>query len=445
MHPNPRKIAPVIVFVILALLAWWYFDNQEVAAGSEQLSASGTIEATQVIVSAELGGRVAAVLAQEGDEVNSGQVLVRFEDSLLGAQFGQAQAALALAQANYDLVVAGQASEQRQAAIATAELELISAQQALQELHDNADLTTAQALQAIAAADKALDRSKQRVDNLHSAARPADIDAAQAAVVMAKDRLERAQKDFAPYEKKQEDNVVRAMLLSKTAEAQKQYDAVVTRLNNLLGEVNNLDLAIAEADETMARAQLADAQRRYEELEDGPDLDALALARARLEAAETRLAAARATASTEQVAVALAQVEHARAASGVIQAQMEKLTLNAPIDGIVLSRSIQPGEASLPGAPLLVLARLDELTITLFLPEDRYGELSLGQTARVSVDSFPGETFTASVAHIADQAEFTPRNVQTAEGRRTTVFAVKLKIDDAGGKLKPGMPADVDF
>jgi HlyD family secretion protein len=63
----------------------------------------------------------------------------------------------------------------------------------------------------------------------------------------------------------------------------------------------------------------------------------------------------------------------------------------------------------------------------------------------VSVDSYPGETFDASVTRIADQAEFTPRNVQTAEGRRTTVFAVELSIDNTDGKLHPGMPADVKF
>jgi HlyD family secretion protein len=63
----------------------------------------------------------------------------------------------------------------------------------------------------------------------------------------------------------------------------------------------------------------------------------------------------------------------------------------------------------------------------------------------VSVDSFPNQTFDATVTRIADQAEFTPRNVQTSEGRQTTVFAVKLAVQDPAGLLKPGMPADVAF
>jgi HlyD family secretion protein len=79
------------------------------------------------------------------------------------------------------------------------------------------------------------------------------------------------------------------------------------------------------------------------------------------------------------------------------------------------------------------------------VPEDRYGELRVGQAALVTVDSFPDVIFQAKVVRIADQAEFTPRNVQTDEGRRTTVFAVELSIEDSSGQLKPGMPATVRF
>jgi multidrug resistance efflux pump len=91
------------------------------------------------------------------------------------------------------------------------------------------------------------------------------------------------------------------------------------------------------------------------------------------------------------------------------------------------------------------LAQLDDLTITVYVPEDRYGEIMLGQSAQVEVDSFPDEVFTGLVVKIADQAEYTPRNVQTQEGRRTTVFAIKLSVKNLDGRLKPGMPADVLF
>ena len=81
----------------------------------------------------------------------------------------------------------------------------------------------------------------------------------------------------------------------------------------------------------------------------------------------------------------------------------------------------------------------------MYVPEDRYGQIPLGQKASVSVDSFPGRSSEAQVSNIADQAEFTPRNVQTVEGRSSTVYAIKLSVTDPQGKLKPGMPADVVF
>jgi HlyD family secretion protein len=124
---------------------------------------------------------------------------------------------------------------------------------------------------------------------------------------------------------------------------------------------------------------------------------------------------------------------------------MDKLVISSPIEGIVLSRSTEPGEVAVPGSPLITLARLDDLTITVYITEDRYGSIKLGQTASVGVDSFPGEVFDARVIRIADEAEFTPRNVQTEEGRRNTVFAIELAVDNPEGKLKPGMPADVEF
>ncbi len=93
----------------------------------------------------------------------------------------------------------------------------------------------------------------------------------------------------------------------------------------------------------------------------------------------------------------------------------------------------------------MTIGDLDQLKITVYVPEDRYGEIQLGDQAQVTVDSFPGEAFDAIVVRIADRAEFTPRNVQTEEDRRTTVYAVELMVETPGGKLKPGMPADVIF
>ena len=127
------------------------------------------------------------------------------------------------------------------------------------------------------------------------------------------------------------------------------------------------------------------------------------------------------------------------------QASSTNEKIVSPIDGVVLEVLFQPGETATPGANLVVVSNLDALTLTVYVPEDRYGVILLGQVYPVTVDSFPGKPFNGSVAFISDQAEFTPRNVQTTDSRKATVFAIKLDLEPSGGLLKPGMPADVHF
>jgi HlyD family secretion protein len=160
-----------------------------------------------------------------------------------------------------------------------------------------------------------------------------------------------------------------------------------------------------------------------------------------------QLAAAQAAvdAAAAQARAADGQVAAAGAALDLLDVQLARLTISAPVEGVVLTRAVQPGEVAAPGGALMELADLSQLTLTVYVPETRYGAISPGQYAVVSVDSFPGETFTAAVARVADQAEFTPRNTQTIEGRRLTVYAVELHLDNPDAKLKPGMPAVVTF
>jgi len=119
--------------------------------------------------------------------------------------------------------------------------------------------------------------------------------------------------------------------------------------------------------------------------------------------------------------------------------------IRSPIDGVVLDRAVEPGELTSPGTTLLTVGDLYDLTLTVYVPEDRYGQISLGQVYSVTVDSFPNEIFPGKVLHIADQAEFTPRNVETVEGRKNTVYGIKLSLNNPDLALKPGMPADVNF
>src|SRR5688572_8439593 len=102
MKPPPI-LRVLVVLVLLALAAYWFFFLRQAEADG-RLTASGTIEAYQVNISAETGGRVLELLATTGDTVTAGQPLVRFDTTLLEAQLAQAQAGLAAAQATYDLL-----------------------------------------------------------------------------------------------------------------------------------------------------------------------------------------------------------------------------------------------------------------------------------------------------------------------------------------------------
>jgi multidrug resistance efflux pump len=144
----------------------------------------------------------------------------------------------------------------------------------------------------------------------------------------------------------------------------------------------------------------------------------------------------------EAVAVAEAQVSQAQAAVSGLQAQMDKMILHSPLAGVVTSRSAHAGEASVAGATLLTIANLDEVTLTIYVPEDELGRVYLGQVVEVGVDSFPGQVFTGTVSYISQQAEFTPKNVQTEKERVNMVFAVKVRLPNPEHLLKPGMPAD---
>ncbi|HEY3110604.1 MAG TPA: efflux RND transporter periplasmic adaptor subunit [Chloroflexota bacterium] len=129
----------------------------------------------------------------------------------------------------------------------------------------------------------------------------------------------------------------------------------------------------------------------------------------------------------------------------LLEVQLERLTLRSPLNGIVLKRLARQGEVVGGGAPVLTVARLDELTLTVYVPEADLGRVAVGQSVEVRADAFAGRAFAGQVQTIASRAEFTPRNVQTGRDRRKLVFAVKVRLPNGGGELKPGLPVDVTF
>jgi HlyD family secretion protein len=124
------------------------------------------------------------------------------------------------------------------------------------------------------------------------------------------------------------------------------------------------------------------------------------------------------------------------------QANIEERKIYAPVDGTILSRTVEVGDVVSPGSPIFVMVDMNRLYLKVYIPEPEIPKLKLGDSAQIVVDAFPGRTFPARITKIYDEAEFTPKNVETKEERVKLVFGVELTFAQPDPALKPGMPAD---
>lgn len=149
-----------------------------------------------------------------------------------------------------------------------------------------------------------------------------------------------------------------------------------------------------------------------------------------------------ATVLRQQRAEADAQSAAAAKSHALARSQIAKTKVPAPIAGSVLERLAEPGEVVAAGQPVAVLADLAEVKLKVFVNERDLGKVRLDAPARIRVDAFPDRAFSARVAQVDAQAQFTPRDVHMADERSRTVYGVTLKAANPEGLLKPGMPAD---
>ena len=129
----------------------------------------------------------------------------------------------------------------------------------------------------------------------------------------------------------------------------------------------------------------------------------------------------------------------------VLESQLDKLTLRAPIGGQVLKKLVNRGEVVGAGMPILTVMNQDPLKLTLYVSERELGRVRVGQAVQVHADAFPDRDFRGEVQSIASRAEFTPRNVTSPRDRQALVFAVKVRVPNPGGDLKAGLPVDATF
>jgi HlyD family secretion protein len=410
-----KRVAIILLLAVCAIWAAVVVLMISPPAGGESgaLVASGTLEARQVILVAEISGQVARIAPREGQQVEADAILVELDTAFQDAQVVRAKAAVDAAQASLTQVGAGARAEQKEQARAALAREIAvrdgtaGAVKNLQTILANPQELDAQIAQATAqrkAADAAIIQSK----NLRHAAE------------VVRDRY-------------QGESSLEGRAQFQAAEAQiRAADAgILAAQANWEGAQSALDLLVAmRANPISLKSQLHAAQAQLNQAD-----ASVLMARASLDGF---LAGPR----PEEVTLAQAQVDIAQAALEQLQVQRDKMSLRAPATGVVTSLPVRAGENVQPGAKLLTIADLESIHLTLYVPETQIGRVKVGQPVRVSVDGMPGRTFEGAVYFISPRAEFTPAAVQTKEERAKTVFLVRVRLPNPGHELKPGMPAD---
>ncbi len=441
---RPRIIVPIVF--VLGLTAAGIYALTTRLGDNGKLTASGSVEAEEIRIAPEIAGRVSAVLVEAGEAVAEGDRLVLMDDSLLQAQRERVVAGVATAEqalAAADLNAQAAALQQEMVSAAARAQDAMRQRQSWQlEAQAGMDVPTWYMTEAemLEAAQAEIDSAQAAVEEGRQRLKALLADPAHAEVQRAERRLRQAQAAFvaadAAYQRAlaaRDTQDLYARAEEGWTRADDELEAAQTALNDLFDDDRYDDLRQARADLAVAEARLSGAEAHRDSLRTGSHSLEVELVAVRLLQAQTAAAQARAA------------LQQAQAELDAVDVQLTRMVLRAPSAGTVLTRSTDPGEVLPAGAAALTLGLLDDLTITVYLSEDRYGQVRLGDPVGITVDSFPGEVFEGSVLRIADRAEFTPRNVQTKEGRRTTVFAVNIAIDNPAGRLKPGMPADVEF
>jgi membrane fusion protein YbhG len=455
------------------------------------IQVNGRLEGDRTTVSSKFSGRIAKLLAREGDTVKAGQVLVRIDDPQTRARLEQGranlQAALAQAsgaresvaltaettgaqvlqaeglvnQAESGVSAAGAEVSRTTASVETARATASSA---------GADARTAQAGLSLARANResavaAVSSARARVETARAGTR-----AARAAIDAAQATSDKAIRDARRYRALVAEGAVseqtgdvyeaaertaRAQLESAREQAAAAEAGIVGRESQLNGAREQLAAAEAAIQQAWAQAEAANARSdaagavvRQSNAQLRAARQAVHQAKARRQQAIGQLDQART--APRQVAVsrtnraqAQARIQQAQGAVAELQSVLQELSIVAPASGTITTRMRDVGEVVSAGTPLLDLVNLDRLYLKVYVPEAQIGKVRLGLPARVYVDAFPNEPFEATIRYIASTAEFTPKEVQTADQRVKLVYAVKLYLtNNPGHRLTPGMPAD---
>jgi len=372
--------ALVLLAAIAVIFCVVYFAVGSRQGDASMMVVSGTVEAYDVSVGSKVGGRLAELHVDEGDHVDSGQLLAVFDVPELEARSEALDAELAEAQSVLARLANGARPEE------------------------------------IAQARALLDAAQSRLDLLESGTREEDIAVDAAALESAEVDLDLAKVELARAEELFRQDVIPRSELDKAQ-----------------ARVGSLEQAVEQSRQNLLKAQ------------DGFRDEEIGAARAELDYARQSLKLVLAGSRAEDIERALANIDAVEAQIAELEVSLEESSVTAPAAAVVLATGYQPGDLILPGGEVARLLLDGRMFIQIFVPQDKLGWAAPGSTARIEVDTFPGEYFNGEVTYLSTQGEFTPRNLQTKEKRVEEVFRAKVQVDDDTGRLRPGMVCDVIF
>ena len=443
------KLIKITLILTLLIIPLSGCDLLQQDTAETQITASGTISADKIVISPQVGGTLQEIFIKEGDQVSTGQELFRIDDEILQAQYDQAKAAV----------------DQADAGVQAAQSQLEAARVQYDQARQGARLLYLQSLQMQTPTWSQTIPDEFNQPNWYYQ-RDEVLQGAQAEVDQAKTSLETEQVNLETVKNKSSNGDFIQMEETISAARARFLVAEQTLKEAQLANDNNVLEEMAQKDYDAALADLETAQRDYERMITSAAATEILEARAKVSVAAARLdnaenyldglmtldnsltvkvAKAAMESAQDQVTLAKAGKTQAEAALNLLQIQLGKSIVTSPIQATVLNVNSQVGELVGAGSNVITIAKLDVVNLTVYIPEDVYGQIPVGQRVSITVDSYPSETFNGEVTQIADEAEFTPRNVQTVEGRKATVYAVLIEIPNSSNKLKPGMPADVNF
>lgn len=421
---EPRRVwwlrFGLVAAIVLTLVGSVWIVGGNRRTGPPMVEGSGQIEGTEVVVGTKIPGRIAWLPLEEGDRVTSGQALVRLSADDLAADVRQADAQVLAARAQVLQAEAGAGAAQEQA-LQTETNRVLA--------REDTDSRVAQAEAALGEAQARLGAARAQGQQARAAVRTA-----QDTLLGAQADLTKATKDQRRFRELYAQGAVAAADVDAVWAA---YEAALARHHAAESQMAGTAAAQTQADQDIAAALAAVTRARA------------AVAQARTGALVVLLRGQEAAAARDQTARARALAQAAREQLGAAGAARDRAaaaygdaTIAAPVSGVVLRKLAHEGEVVAAGTPILTLIDTGRLWLKIYVNEVDLGRLRLGDRASVTIDAFPGRGFEAVVSEIGQQAEFTPKTVQTKDERTRLVYGIKLRLLDPAGYLKPGMPAD---